>query len=563
MQSGDLIRKLFGRGGATSPEPLPRSTVTHDGIDAMQFGNYADDSPSFKAAAIEDAPRIAPDVPEPPMPDFKTATPDEVKAYQQQAKAAQDARSAAPAYTNWEELTRDLFYSYHHVREPKVLDPGEVDPGVSFHGKIMSKMMAEDDHAESRNITRDDAPMSAMATKAALNVLKGALEEEMVSQAREAEEFEKQRDQANDAMDQLESLRALAKDQMQQNGQVDPQLVQDIKNAVQQKRQAQQQAAQMAQAIPAKFSAAAHSAVVAAATAALDAAKAAKNVPSFGQGFGKGEPIYESPEQALSIAELWSTGMLAKVAELYGRMSDAFHFMRAKRVTGGQDEIVDIKLGDDLKRIVGSELAYLADDDLEDDFYARYSSGELLVYETVGEALAGRGPVVLVVDGSYSMKGDRMVWSRAVALTLLNLCRREKRDFAFVEFADMGDCHVMLFRQRDPLRADDIVEMASHFFGGGTEPLQGMEAALKVMEESEFRMADVVIVSDGEAKFKSEDKIVRDRLNEMGVRIHGIGIGQSFGYLEEMCHAETITTIHDMDLHDPNSTVGELAVQLT
>jgi uncharacterized protein with von Willebrand factor type A (vWA) domain len=43
--------------------------------------------------------------------------------------------------------------------------------------------------------------------------------------------------------------------------------------------------------------------------------------------------------------------------------------------------------------------------------------------------------MILVVDGSYSMKGERNVWARALALTMLNVARREKRDFAFVEFS--------------------------------------------------------------------------------------------------------------------------------
>jgi uncharacterized protein with von Willebrand factor type A (vWA) domain len=84
-------------------------------------------------------------------------------------------------------------------------------------------------------------------------------------------------------------------------------------------------------------------------------------------------------------------------------MFSDFHFRRSKRVVGGQDEIVDVKVGDELRRALMSELALLADPDFEDDFFSRLLSGELLVYSTVGEELAGRGPIGLVVDGSYSM----------------------------------------------------------------------------------------------------------------------------------------------------------------
>lgn len=562
----DMLAKLFGRGGA-KPAKLPRATVTHDDVDKMIFGNYADDSTKFREAAIEGAPRIEPNVEDPPTPDFATATPEEIKDFQAKAKKAKQAREQAPPYQAWEDLSRDLFYSYHHIREPQVVDPAQVDPAVSFHSRIMQKITAEDAHAQSRNVTRDDGKMAALATQAGVRVLKEALEEELIQQAREAEEFEQQREKAERAMDELQSKRDQAQQQHQQSGQVDPSLVQEIKDLVEAKHAAQQAAVQMANAMPTKFDQAAHDAVVAAAQAGKDAAEAAGNVPSFGQGFGQGEPIYESPEQALSIAERWSQGQLRKIAELYGRIWSDFHFKRSKRVVGGQDEIVDIGIGDDLTRLVGSELIALADDDdgpLFDDFLRRYANAELLVYETVGEEHAGRGPIVLVVDGSSSMSGDRTVWARAVALTLLNISRREKRDFAFVEFSSASQVYSMTFPHKAPLEAEKIVEMASHFFRGGTAPLVGVQRASEIIDHVPiFKKADMILVSDGEAGFGPEDKRVRSHLEQKGVRIHGIGIGSSFGYLERMCEGETITTIHDMDLEDANEATGQLAVSIT
>jgi hypothetical protein len=70
-------------------------------------------------------------------------------------------------------------------------------------------------------------------------------------------------------------------------------------------------------------------------------------------------------------------------------------------------------------------------------------------------------------------------------------------------------------------------------------------------------------VSDGEAGFTTEDKLVRDRLNDMGVRLHGIGIGGTFGYLAKMCDPDTLTHIHDFELDDPNAATTMLATHLT
>jgi hypothetical protein len=60
------------------------------------------------------------------------------------------------------------------------------------------------------------------------------------------------------------------------------------------------------------------------------------------------------------------------------------------------------------------------------------------VYDTVGEETAGRGPIIICGDGSGSMgqgEPSRNTWLRAIGMTLLNTARREKRDFAFIEWA--------------------------------------------------------------------------------------------------------------------------------
>lgn len=558
----ELIDKLFGRGGSLRPPALPRQAVTHDSVDKMIFGNHADDSPRFHRVAIEDAPKIPPNVPEPEPLDFTTATPEEIQAWQVEARAAKQAREQAPEYDAWENLTRDIFYSYHHARQPEVLDPDEVDPGVAHHAKIATKMMAENEHAQSRNITRDSPTAAAIATMAASRALKAALADELLSQAQAAEEFERERDAAEAAMSQLDQLRQQAQ-QLKAAGQPIPaQLVADVKAAVTAKRAAQAAAAQAAQGVPIAFSAAAHAAVTAAVEAGAQAAKDASAMPGFGQGFGEGEPQYDSPEQALSIAEMWANNPTLKaIAQLYGRMDRDMRFQRAKRVVGGADEIVDLKFGDDLRRVLPAELAALADDDLEDDFYVRFLGGELRVWDTVGEEHAGRGPIIISADESGTMSGDRNVWAKALAMCLLNIARREKRDFAYVGWSGGTQCYTIEFKAKEPLKADAIVEMASHFYGGGTTPILGLAVADKIMEQAEFRKADVIKLSDGEAAFGDEDRRLRDRMAEKGVRFMGIGIGGTFRYLRHL--TDDVVDVHDFDLENPSEATAHLATHIT
>ena len=85
------LDELLGTNGSkigTGRLKLPDSVVTHDSIDQMEFRNYADDSPRFRRIAIEEAPQVQSNVPEPDAIDFTTASQDEIKAWQEQSRAA-------------------------------------------------------------------------------------------------------------------------------------------------------------------------------------------------------------------------------------------------------------------------------------------------------------------------------------------------------------------------------------------------------------------------------------------------------------------------------------------
>lgn len=570
MFASEIFKRLFGK-GMQKPKPLSRATVEHDGVDRMVFGSLVDASPRFRKMTVEDAPQIAPDAPEPSPLDFATATPDEVKKWQDEVKAARDAKAQVAPYDAWEDLTRDLFYLYHHVNEPEIYEHAQVDPAVASHAKIASKIKGNDQYPVTRNITRDDRVAASMATLAAVGVARDALEEELIEQARQSEEFEQARSQAENAMDELESARDEAREQMQQNpgAPIDRDLRDRIADLVKEKRDAQQAAVTIAENAPIPFDKAAAAVIDRMVEAAQEAAENAACLPSFDQGFGAGEPRYESPEQALAIAEMWATNeMLRKASEIFGRMKRDMRFHRAKRVVGGQDEIVDLKMGDDIRRLSAGELPFLADEDFSDDFYSRYISKELVVYDTVGEEHAGRGPILMVTDESQSMSGDRIIWAKAVCLALLDIARREKRDFAYIGYSggwgdDSKQVHSFEFLAKDEMDPQAIVDMASHFFAGGTRPLHGMELAMEIMRERVFRKADIVLVSDGEASFTKDDQKVKDYLDGRGVRIHGLRVGsEGERYLTKMC-TEEVASVSDFQLEDPGAATTALATSIT
>ena len=60
-------------------------------------------------------------------------------------------------------------------------------------------------------------------------------------------------------------------------------------------------------------------------------------------------------------------------------------------------------------------------------------------YELKGTEKQGKGPIVVCVDNSGSMSGDRETWSIVVALALLEIATMPKREFACIHIGGQSD----------------------------------------------------------------------------------------------------------------------------
>src|SRR5947209_5654121 len=107
------------------------------------------------------------------------------------------------------------------------------------------------------------------------------------------------------------------------------------------------------------------------------------------------------------------------------------------------DEVVGITIRAEINRMVSSELALLADPELEILFYRKYYERQLMQIDLRGHEKEGRGPLVIVLDSSGSMiwllgaKLSKEVWAKAVMLALLAIARKQKRDAVVYHFSSV------------------------------------------------------------------------------------------------------------------------------
>src|SRR5690606_18813718 len=113
----------------------------------------------------------------------------------------------------------------------------------------------------------------------------------------------------------------------------------------------------------------------------------------------------------------------------------------------------------------------------------------------------GRGPIVVCVDGSSSMDGNKEIWSKAVCLTILEIARRQRRKFGVIVFSSKGS-PLRVFnsdlREGWSMKEVDILELADYFPGGGTDFEDPLNKAVELLQMSKFKNGDIVFITDGE-----------------------------------------------------------------
>jgi uncharacterized protein with von Willebrand factor type A (vWA) domain len=241
--------------------------------------------------------------------------------------------------------------------------------------------------------------------------------------------------------------------------------------------------------------------------------EAAEESASWGTGHGAGGRT--SPGRQLELGRL-ATNRKPEAR----RWSAACGSRRSrckKTLERPSEEVFEVRPGNDLERLLPPELLALHHPLLRRDFARRLLEGKLLSYALRGVDERGRGPMIVCLDGSSSMAGEKEIWSKAVALTLLEIARRQRRLFRFICFSSADTPLFTLDlnpRERHEVREDRALDVAEHFPGGGTDFQTPLDAALDCLGAARYRRGDVVLITDGEcrvapewlARFKAEKK---------------------------------------------------------
>ena len=258
--------------------------------------------------------------------------------------------------------------------------------------------------------------------------------------------------------------------------------------------------------------------------AAKDAVEGVQELESVTQamGMGAGEPG-SSDVNAIASAfkAARSNKALMRICVLAGKYKQLAQGLDKARSKNGFEEVTGLESGNDISRLVPSELMKLGIPELELDFLRRFVEKQTLCREFDAEEKVGLGPIVIVIDESGSMVGHRNESAKAIALTLAWIARQQGRWCGLVAFSG-GSGHRVLSLPPERWNQVDLLDWLGSFLGMGSDqdvPIGEMPAIFTEIG-APVGNTDLIYVTDAELRisdkkasaFKAWKRTVQTRL---------------------------------------------------
>jgi uncharacterized protein with von Willebrand factor type A (vWA) domain len=234
-----------------------------------------------------------------------------------------------------------------------------------------------------------------------------------------------------------------------------------------------------------------------------------------------------------------------------------------------------IRLGANVSRMVPADAAQLRHPVLRKLWRARLAEARLQVWDesallveavhdprsrssaylTPEPTAQDRGPMIVCVDTSGSMKGAPEHIAKAVVLEAARTAHLEGRRCVLLAF---GGPDEMMEWQLD-LNArglDAMLGFIGQAFDGGTDIATPLARAVDLVNDHGWHEADLLLVSDGEFGVTAAALARLDHAREQhGLRVQGLLVGdrETIGLLEVCDHIHWVRDWRRLDLHNPQA----------
>lgn len=247
-------------------------------------------------------------------------------------------------------------------------------------------------------------------------------------------------------------------------------------------------------------------------------------------GFGCDDSLAWATVRDVDDASADVKDMMRKIAQLAGRMFDAFNYVQVPRPSDEPQEYAGAKTGGDVDKLLPEEIARLTVPGLDLETAERIMTNKALQYQMKGMSTKARGPLVIVLDESESMgdwqhgpvkpNGRRNIWAKACAVALARIARLEGRKVRIVHFSSATKVSQIEGEA-------DLMKMARHFLSGGTSIPRALDrgiAQVGDLKKQGFEGADIVLITDGEDSSLNHRADLFDQMDDDGIKLWSISI---------------------------------------
>ncbi len=241
---------------------------------------------------------------------------------------------------------------------------------------------------------------------------------------------------------------------------------------------------------------------------------------------------------------------------------------RTATLPNAPGEVLGIRHSSQIEHMLGSEAALIRHPVLRKLWRARHAEARLLIYDsqavltdlrpepqprqraaaqTQAPQARQRGPFIVCLDTSGSMRGAPENIAKAVALQAFRTAHQEQRGCLLVAFGGPGEiveCELGLGAGG----LDHLLHLMGQSFDGGTDVQGPLERAIERVHQRRWADADLLVVSDGEFGCTPQTLAALDQARaELGLRVQGILVGdrETMGLMEVCDHIHWVRDWRD------------------
>ena len=375
-------------------------------------------------------------------------------------------------------LHQDIFLSLYKYKA-KIIPETNMHTSTRMNRGIISNLINTPEYISLRQTCRFDQFNAALGTeilgKEALEILKNMLEQiqDLEKKKQAMDELLEKENEIDELLEQNQEIDELLED-MKRGGNGNGMSVQELMA----QQEANEQTATALKAVADKIAEecdelldeddfAEQVSTVMGSTltnTSMEVAETSKLCEAWGLGVGNECKVaFQNKKDA--VEKIRKSSKFSKFTDIIGRMKESAITEQKKKAKHGAVEIKSVTVGQKIEDTLPSDRMNLVNDTTKKDFMRRMTENSLLTYAKESTKEKNKGPIIVCVDTSGSMKGDQEIWSKALSVGLLEVAQMQKRDFACIIYSSRADDPIVI--RKDEISPQKIIDVAERFHNGG------------------------------------------------------------------------------------------------